>query len=138
MKSDISNYQIIRLYWIIGLYWIIRLYRIIFKYRIISNYQIISDYRIKSNYRILSDKSIFTGFFTLSSILSNDEKNLIESFSILVTVCGNEFWSNMTWGLCHWCGRSLWRTLGYFRHMRLQSQVTSNWFCIQWMWDGLR
>ena len=32
------------------------------------------NYQIISNYRILSDKSIFTGFFTLSSILSNDKK----------------------------------------------------------------
>ena len=49
-------------------------------YPIISNYQIVSDHRIISNYRILSNKSIFTGFFTSSLILSM-MKNPIESFT---------------------------------------------------------
>ena len=38
-------------------------------------------------------------------------------------------------GLCRWWGRSLWRTLEYFRQMRLQPQVTSNSFSIRSIWD---
>ena len=76
----VSNFWIIGFYRIIESYRIVSNHRIISNYQIISNYRIISNYQIISNYRILSDKSIFTRFFTLLSILSNDKKNPIESF----------------------------------------------------------